>query len=97
MAGGYWVYILASKRNGTLYIGMTENLGRRIWQHRQGTAESFTRRHCVKLLVHTERFEHLDDARVRERQLKRWRRQWKLELIETDNPEWQDLAERLNV
>ncbi|MEJ8573146.1 GIY-YIG nuclease family protein [Microbaculum marinum] len=87
MDGGYWVYILASKRNGTLYVGMTEYLGRRIWQHREGTADAFTRRHGVKRLVHAERVEHLDDARVRERQLKRWRRQWKLELIETDNPE----------
>ncbi|MEJ8571305.1 GIY-YIG nuclease family protein [Microbaculum marinum] len=96
MGSGYWVYILASKRNGTLYVGMTDNLGRRLWQHREGTAQAFTRRHGVKRLVHAERFEQLDDARLRERQLKRWRRAWKLELIEATNPGWDDLSDRLN-
>jgi putative endonuclease len=76
---------------------MTENLGRRLWQHREGSADGFAQRHGVKRLVDAERYERLDDARARERRLERWRRQWKLDLIEAANPDWEDLSERLNV
>ena len=92
----YHVYILASRRNGTLYVGMSAQLPKRVHDHKAGAAEGFTRRHNVKMLVHLEPYGDLDDARRRERQLKRWRRQWKLELIEKHNPRWRDLYEDLN-
>lgn len=97
MRSGYWVYILTSRRNGTLYVGVTADLGRRVWQHREGVAEGFTRTYGVKRLVHVEPFGTLDDARRRERQLKCWRRAWKIQLIEAANPGWDDLYETLNV
>lgn len=85
------VYILASKRNGTLYVGVTTDLARRIHEHKIDAADSFTRKHGVKTLVHVETYEDLEEARRRERALKRWQRKWKLELIERDNPRWCDL------
>ena len=94
--GEYFVYILASKRNGTLYVGVTSNPAKRVHDHKEGAAESFTRQHNVKLLVHLEVFRNLDDARRRELQLKRWRRKWKLDLIEEHNPRWRDLYADLN-
>ncbi len=87
----YWVYILASGRNGTLYTGVTNDLARRAWEHREGAAESFTRRHKVDQLVWYEAFEQMTDAIAHEKRIKGWRRAWKLELIERDNPEWRDL------
>nr|WP_236782722.1 GIY-YIG nuclease family protein [Anaerohalosphaera lusitana] len=90
----YFVYILASKRNGTLYVGVTNNLRRRMWEHKNGLAEGFTRAWGVGRLVYFERFDHVDCAIRREKQLKKWRRRWKLELIEKDNAGWEDLAER---
>lgn len=92
----YWVYILASRRNGTLYVGITNDLGRRSWEHRKGLAEGFTRTYGVKLLVHAEPLDSIDAARARERQLKNWRRKWKLDLIEASNPDWVDLFDQLN-
>jgi putative endonuclease len=91
MSRQYYVYILASKRNGTLYIGMTNNLARRVWQHRQGTVEGFTKKYNVHQLVYSETFARPQDAIQREKRLKKWNRAWKLQLIESVNPEWKDL------
>lgn len=91
----YYVYILASRRNGTLYVGVTNDLARRTYQHKQGAADGFTKRHGVKNLVYAEPHETLATARERERRIKRWKRDWKLELIERDNPNWDDLYETL--
>lgn len=89
----YYVYILASARNGTLYIGVTGNLPRRAWEHRTGATEGFTKRHRVHHLVHAEPFSDVHAAITREKAIKKWRRSWKLELIERENPEWRDLFE----
>ncbi|MDD9904152.1 MAG: GIY-YIG nuclease family protein [Rhodospirillaceae bacterium] len=91
----YYVYILASSRNGTLYVGLTNDLARRVYEHKQGLADGFTKRHGVKTLVYVEAHQNIDDARTRENRLKRWRRGWKLALIERDNPDWRDLYEML--
>ena len=92
----YHVYILASGRNGTLYTGVTGDLPKRCWQHRNGEGSEFTRRHKVHRLVHVEAFSDVNDAIAREKAVKKWRRAWKLELIERDNPQWRDLYDRLN-
>ena len=95
MKGGS-VYILASKRNGTLYIGVTSDLPGRIYEHREGLVPGFTRRYGVESLVWYENHSRIEDAIQREKNLKRWVRRWKLELIETKNPTWRDLyLERL--
>jgi putative endonuclease len=91
----YFVYILASKRNGTLYIGMTNNLLKRIDQHKNDLVEGFTEKYGVHRLVYYEQFHHVEDAINREKQLKKWNRHWKLELIEKQNPQWRDLFEEL--
>jgi putative endonuclease len=91
----YYVYIMASKRNGTLYIGVTNDLIRRAWEHREGMADGFTKKYGVKMLVHFEMFENIDAAIHRETRLKKWKRRWKLELIEKNNVEWKDLYETL--
>ena len=91
----YFVYILASKRNGTLYIGVTNNLARRVWQHKQGLIEGFTQRYHVHRLVYSESFQFVRDAIEREKRLKKWNREWKIRLIESVNPEWNDLSESL--
>ena len=91
----FYVYILASQRNGTLYIGHTDNLNRRMWQHLDGMPGSFTTKHLVHKLVHYEQFETRAGAFARERAMKKWRRVWKLELIERFNPAWSDLYETL--
>ncbi|MGV3569785.1 MAG: GIY-YIG nuclease family protein [Ramlibacter sp.] len=85
------VYILASGRNGTLYIGVTSDLVQRVWQHREDLAEGFTQRYGVHRLVHYEQFGTMELAIQREKRLKKWDRQWKLRLIEEANPEWVDL------
>ena len=85
------VYILASKRNGTLYIGVTSDLVKRIWEHKNNMVEGFTKRYGVHQLVWYELHESMESAIVREKQLKNWKRKWKLELIEKSNPNWQDL------
>jgi putative endonuclease len=91
----YYVYILASARNGTLYIGVTNDLMRRVWEHREGIVPGFTAKYGVKMLVHFEEFGDIGLAIQRETRLKKWKRRWKLELIEKTNPEWQDLYEDL--
>jgi len=87
----FFVYILASGRNGTLYVGMTDDLTKRIWQHRNGLILGFTQRYSVKTLVWYESHESREFAFIRERQLKKWNRAWKLALIGQENPQWQDL------
>ena len=89
------VYILASRRNGTLYVGMTDDIVRRVWQHRTGIIPSFTQKYGVKMLVWYEQHETRDSAFQRERQMKKWNRAWKLQIIEQFNPQWEDLSERL--
>lgn len=89
------VYILASKRNGTLYIGVTSDIARRAWEHRNSALEGFTRRYDVKLLVYVEFHDTMPDAILREKQMKKWRRAWKLKLIERENPDWRDLYDDL--
>ena len=89
------VYLLASKRNGTLYIGVTSNLLARIHQHRTGAVRGFTREYAVKQLVWFERHATMDSAITREKRVKKWNRAWKLQLIEAENPDWRDLAEDL--
>ena len=90
----FFVYILASKRNGTLYIGVTNHLGRRMSEHKAKLVPGFTRRYDVDLLVYFEMFDSILEARAREHSLKRWRRAWKVELIERDNPDWRDLTDQ---
>ena len=85
------VYMLASKRNGTLYIGVTSNLPGRIWQHKNDQADGFTKRYSVHTLVWYEVHGSMESAIHREKALKEWKRKWKLELIEVANPEWRDL------
>ena len=92
----YFVYILASKRNGTLYIGVTNNLPRRISEHKAKLIPGFTQQYDVTLLVYLETFESALETRAREHSLKRWRRAWKLKLIEEINPDWRDLTDELN-
>lgn len=88
----YYVYILASSRNGTLYIGVTNNLLNRSFQHKlKENLKSFTAKHNVTRLVYYENYGYIQDAIQREKQLKKWNRQWKIELIEKENPAWRDL------
>ena len=87
----YYVYILASQRNGTLYVGVTNDLLRRVYEHKNGLADGFTKKYDVHFLVHFEATESIEAAIAREKQLKNWKREWKIALIETDNPHWQDL------
>ena len=87
------VYILASKRNGTLYIGVTSDLIKRTWQHKNDSVEGFTKRYRVHRLVYYELHEDMESAIRREKQMKKWNRDWKLELIEKQNPDWRDLWE----
>jgi putative endonuclease len=91
MAKPGYVYIMASQRNGTLYIGVTSDLVARAFAHREGTVSGFTKRYGCKLLVWFEAHEDLQDARYRELQMKEWRRAWKIELIVKMNPNWDDL------
>jgi putative endonuclease len=96
MDASFFVYILASKRNGTLYIGVTNNLARRIAEHKARLVAGFTRQYGVDRLVYIEAFDSILEARAREHSLKRWRRAWKIELIEKLNPDWRDLTDQLN-
>jgi len=91
----YFVYILSNKRNGTLYVGVTNNLQRRVYEHKNKLVDGFTKKYGLDKLVY---FEETNDIRVaieREKQLKHWERKWKMELIEKDNPEWEDLTKSL--
>ncbi len=89
------VYILASKRNGTLYIGVTSDLVKRVWEHKNDLVDGFTKKYGVHQLMYFEMHEDMESAIQREKQLKKWNRDWKIDLIEKDNPEWADLYESL--
>jgi putative endonuclease len=93
MAKKGYVYILASSRNGTLYVGVTSDLIKRIDEHRQKLVDGFTKKYEITNLVYYETFEDIKDAIVRERQIKEWKRKWKMELIQSVNPYWRDLYE----
>ena len=87
----YYVYILASKKNGTLYIGVTNNLLKRVYEHRNDFVDGFTKKYHVHDLVYYEVYSNITDAITREKRMKKWRRQWKIGLIEKTNPQWRDL------
>ena len=91
----YFVYVLASGVNGTLYVGVTSNLLRRVDQHRRGVADGFTKKYGVHRLVYFERYGDIRDAIRREKRMKLWKRAWKVRLIEKENPEWRDLFEEV--
>ena len=94
-ADTYYVYILASRKYGTLYIGVTNDLRTRLEQHRSGRGSEFVKKYGVRRLVHVETFASLQEAIAREKQLKNWHRDWKIRLIEEDNPDWSDLSHLL--
>lgn len=91
----YFVYMLASKRNGTLYIGVTNNLIRRVYEHKKKLVEGFTKKYNVQLLVYYETYNNIIEAIKREKAMKKWYRKWKVELIEKNNPEWKNLYEEI--
>jgi putative endonuclease len=91
----FLVYILASRYRGTMYVGVTNDLGRRMGEHKSGAVPGFTKRYKVNQLVYCESYASILEARARERVLKRWRRDWKFELIETQNSDWRDLTSDL--
>ena len=91
----YYVYLLASGRNGTLYIGVTNDLRRRVWEHKNDMVKGFTKEYGVHHLVYFEQFEDIEFAILREKQLKKWNRIWKIELINTRNPDWLDLYDSI--
>jgi len=91
----FYVYILASRRNGTIYVGMTDALAKRTWQHKNELIRGFTKQYGVKSLVWYEPHESRETAFTRERQIKKWNRSWKLQLIEKENPRWRDLWDDL--
>jgi putative endonuclease len=98
MERAFYVYILASRYRGTLYVGVTNDLSRRVGEHRAGLVPGFTKKYGVHQLVHFEAYSSILEARARERVLKRWRRDWKFALIEKHNPDWKDLtAELINL
>ncbi len=88
----YYLYILTNKKNGTLYVGMSNNLERRIFEHKNKLVEGFTKKYGLDKLVYFEMHPHVNDAILREKRIKKWKRQWKINLIEEDNPNWNDLA-----
>ena len=96
MNATFFVYILASKKNGTLYVGVTNDLARRLAEHKAKLVPGFTQRYQVDRLVYFETFDSILEARAREHALKRWRRAWKISLIESLNPDWRDLSDQLN-
>jgi len=90
------VYILANRRCGTLYVGSTSDIARRVWEHRHAEVDSFTKRYGIMCLVYLEGHALLMDARHREKQIKRWKRSWKIRLIESANPDWRDLYDDIH-
>lgn len=87
----YYVYILASQKNGTLYVGVTNDLIKRVWQHKNKVADGFTKKYGIDKLVYYEATENIESAILREKQLKKWNRAWKIRIIHEMNPEWNDL------
>jgi putative endonuclease len=94
MQGG-WVYIMTNRPDGVLYVGVTSDLARRVWEHREGVADGFTKRYGLKRLVYAERHEDIRAAIQREKTVKHWSRAWKVRLIHGENPEWADLYDQL--
>jgi putative endonuclease len=94
MSGG-WIYILTNRPNGTLYVGVTSDIARRVWEHREGVVDGFTRRHALKRLVYVEPHDDIRDAIQREKLMKHWSRSWKVQLILRSNPDWSDLYAQL--
>lgn len=92
---GGWVYIVTNRPNGTVYVGVTSDLARRIWEHRTGVADGFTKRYGLKRLVFAERHDDIRAALQREKNLKHWSRAWKVKLIREHNPDWDDLYDQL--
>jgi putative endonuclease len=92
---GGWVYIMASAPYGTLYVGVTSDVSRRVFEHREGIGSAFCRKYGVRRLVHSEPFEDISNAIHREKRLKKWPRAWKIKLIEATNPTWADLYETI--
>ena len=91
----FFIYIMANKRNGTIYTGVTNNLTARVWQHKKSIREGFVSEYDLHKLVYFERHGNISSAISREKQIKKWRRKWKLQLIEKQNPEWRDLYEEI--
>jgi putative endonuclease len=94
MKGG-WVYIVTNRPNGTLYVGVTSDIAKRAWEHREGVVDGFTKRYGLKRLVYAERHDEITDAIHREKRMKSWPRAWKINLIRASNPAWKDLYESL--
>ena len=88
----YYLYILSNKKNGTLYVGVTNNLERRMFEHKHKLVEGFTKKYGLHRLIYFEVFSYVNDAIKREKNIKKWKRQWKINLIEEENPDWEDLA-----
>ncbi len=91
----YYVYILTSRYRGTMYVGVTNDISRRLTEHKIGAVPGFTKAYDVTKLVYVEEYASIADARARERQLKHWRREWKFDLIESENPSWRDLSDMI--
>jgi len=92
----YYLYILASKKNGTLYTGLTNNLKKRVWEHKQNLVPGFTKKYNVHHLAYFEKFHDVYSAIAREKRIKKWKRQWKINLIEQMNPDWNDLYDNFD-
>ena len=90
-----YVYILASKKNGTLYIGVTSDLSKRVYEHKQNLVDGFTKEHNIHDLVYYETHNEVEEAILREKQMKKWNRKWKIRLIEEKNPDWKDLYDEI--
>lgn len=88
----YYVYILASQKKGTLYIGVTNHLQRRVYEHKMGIQKGFTKKYGVSMLVYFEEFQSIEEAMRREKNMKKWKRNWKIKHIESENPNWDDLS-----
>jgi putative endonuclease len=90
-----WVYIMANEPYGTLYVGVTSDLKARVWQHREGLVDGFTKKHGLKMLVYAEQHDEIEAAIHREKRLKHWSRDWKIDLIASNNPDWKDLYQTI--
>jgi putative endonuclease len=92
---GAWVYVMTNRRDGVLYVGVTSDLPKRVWEHREGVVDGFTKKYRLKRLVYAERYDDILSAIQREKNIKHWPRAWKVHLISAQNPDWNDLSEQL--